>query len=279
MIGAYTSTLTKIQIGGAGERICQARHIRLRTSRAIPIQIDGEPSKLCASVIDIRHKNRALMLEHVKFNTDSPLLGYHATGLTKSFQVKCVLKSEYALNRYRPSLLEKHALFIGILCTAHYTEPLCKVKPTVSMLINNCASGFHTDHWTFLNGDEFYRVAAAEDADECLLDIVSAQDDIVYILDEQAHAQSSAIPPSIVINSSSASSLSSKQMINASKSAINFFASAECGFKSNASAANSNPSPSSSSSSLQLSVNRSMTHLNAAFASSSSSSSSSLFHS
>ena len=36
------------------------------TSTYIPIQIDGEPAKLSPSVIEIRHKNQAIMLEHVK---------------------------------------------------------------------------------------------------------------------------------------------------------------------------------------------------------------------
>ena len=58
----------KIQIGGAGERICQTRHIKLTTTCVIPIQIDGEPLKLNPSVIEIKHKNQALMLERVKKN-------------------------------------------------------------------------------------------------------------------------------------------------------------------------------------------------------------------
>jgi hypothetical protein len=56
----------KINIGGSGERICQARHIRLVTTRWIPVQIDGEPVRLSPSIIEIKHKNQALMLERVK---------------------------------------------------------------------------------------------------------------------------------------------------------------------------------------------------------------------
>ena len=58
---------TKILIGGAGERICQAKYIKLTTSTYIPIQIDGEPAKLTPSIIEIKHKNQAIMLEHVKY--------------------------------------------------------------------------------------------------------------------------------------------------------------------------------------------------------------------
>ena len=67
VIGCFTSTLAKFQLGGNGERICQAQYIKLTTSTCIPIQIDGEPAKLSPSIIEITHKNQALMLEHVKY--------------------------------------------------------------------------------------------------------------------------------------------------------------------------------------------------------------------
>lgn len=67
VIGCWTSSLPKFQIGGTGERICQAKNIKLTTYTNIPIQIDGEPSKLVPSMIEIHHKNQALMLEHVKY--------------------------------------------------------------------------------------------------------------------------------------------------------------------------------------------------------------------
>jgi diacylglycerol kinase (ATP) len=67
VIGCYTSTFVKLHVGGAGERICQAKHIKLTTSTYIPIQIDGEPAKLSPSIIEIKHKNQAYMLEHVKY--------------------------------------------------------------------------------------------------------------------------------------------------------------------------------------------------------------------
>lgn len=56
----------KLQIGGYGERLCQANRIKLITSSCIPIQIDGEPTKLGPSIIEIFHKNQATMLEHKK---------------------------------------------------------------------------------------------------------------------------------------------------------------------------------------------------------------------
>lgn len=58
---------------------------------------------------------------------------------------------------------------------------MSKVRNTITLLLKNCANGFYTSKWTFLNGEEFYRVS--DDSDECLLDLVSS-DEIIYILDE-----------------------------------------------------------------------------------------------
>lgn len=67
VIGCFTSTLAKFHLGGTGERICQASHIKLTTTTQIPIQIDGEPAKLGPSIIEIKFKNQSIMLEHVKY--------------------------------------------------------------------------------------------------------------------------------------------------------------------------------------------------------------------
>jgi diacylglycerol kinase (ATP) len=66
VVGCFPSTLAKLQIGGAGERICQGKYIKIITTCTIPIQVDGEPQRLAPSIIEIKHKNQALMLERVK---------------------------------------------------------------------------------------------------------------------------------------------------------------------------------------------------------------------
>jgi diacylglycerol kinase (ATP) len=71
VVGIYTSTLTRLQMGGAGERICQARRVTLTTRTCIPMQVDGEPYRLCPSRIHIEHKNKALMLQHLKYKYTS----------------------------------------------------------------------------------------------------------------------------------------------------------------------------------------------------------------
>ncbi|CAF0912758.1 unnamed protein product [Brachionus calyciflorus] len=180
VIGCFTATLAKFQLGGNGERICQAQHIKLTTSTCIPIQIDGEPAKLCPSVIEITHKNQALMLEHVKYNTDSPVFGYQPS-IHKNFEVRCVLMEDFENFRGDNEILQKKAIYLGTIRTSNLTDSLSKVRNTISFLLTNCANGFYTSKWTFLSGEEFYRIS--DDSDECLLDLVST-DEIIYILDE-----------------------------------------------------------------------------------------------
>lgn len=40
-------------MGGKGERIAQCSHARITTSKAIPMQVDGEPCLLAPSTIEI----------------------------------------------------------------------------------------------------------------------------------------------------------------------------------------------------------------------------------
>ena len=47
------------QVGGHGERIAQCSTVRLRTLKTIPIQIDGEPSRLPPASISIALHSRA----------------------------------------------------------------------------------------------------------------------------------------------------------------------------------------------------------------------------
>jgi hypothetical protein len=105
---------------------------------------------------------------------------------------------------------------------------LCKMRPTVDMLIRNCSSGFHTDRWCFVSATSndyehhFGRLTdhhMSTDTDCCLLDIAvhttahevnsssADEDDTVFILDENQVATfrnsctsvKSASPPAIVV--------------------------------------------------------------------------------
>lgn len=62
-----------LQVGGHGERLTQCREVLLITSKAIPVQVDGEPCRLAASRIRIALRNQATMVQKAKRRSAAPL--------------------------------------------------------------------------------------------------------------------------------------------------------------------------------------------------------------
>jgi len=50
-----------LQLGGTGESVCQARKVEIETSRAVPMQVDGEPLMINPSTITIQFFNQAML--------------------------------------------------------------------------------------------------------------------------------------------------------------------------------------------------------------------------
>ncbi|KAK2489238.1 hypothetical protein MC885_012112 [Smutsia gigantea] len=73
VIGFTMTSLAALQVGGHGERLTQCREVVLTTSKAIPVQVDGEPCKLAASCIRIALRNQATMVQKAKRRTAAPL--------------------------------------------------------------------------------------------------------------------------------------------------------------------------------------------------------------
>lgn len=65
-------------MGGHGERLTQCREVLLSTSKAIPVQVDGEPCKLAASRIRIALRNQATMVQKAKRRSATPLHSEYA---------------------------------------------------------------------------------------------------------------------------------------------------------------------------------------------------------
>ena len=58
--------LALLNLGGTGEAICQARSVVIETSRAVPIQVDGEPLLVNPFRLKIEYFNSACMLTKKK---------------------------------------------------------------------------------------------------------------------------------------------------------------------------------------------------------------------
>lgn len=74
LLSLWTLSQAALQVGGHGERLCQCRQVVLTTSKAIPMQVDGEPCKLAASCIYISLRNQANMVQKTKRRNSMPLL-------------------------------------------------------------------------------------------------------------------------------------------------------------------------------------------------------------
>ncbi len=66
VVGFTATSLAALQVGGHGERLAQCSNVILITSKEIPIQIDGEPSRLKPSTITICLRNQANFIMKTK---------------------------------------------------------------------------------------------------------------------------------------------------------------------------------------------------------------------
>ena len=54
--------LALLNLGGTGESVCQARSVEIETSRAVPIQVDGEPLLMNPFKLRLEYFNSVAML-------------------------------------------------------------------------------------------------------------------------------------------------------------------------------------------------------------------------
>eukprot|EP00117_Sycon_ciliatum_P047441 scpid25422/ scgid33884/ Diacylglycerol kinase iota; Diglyceride kinase iota len=72
VIGLNSMTMAALHLGRPGVRIAQAREVTIITSRALPVQVDGEPCRLAPSTLQIKFHNQANMLARVKASGNDP---------------------------------------------------------------------------------------------------------------------------------------------------------------------------------------------------------------
>ena len=64
--------LALLNIGGTGESVCQAKKVEIETSRAVPMQVDGEPLLVNPFKMNIEFFNSANMLTKKKTSCKKP---------------------------------------------------------------------------------------------------------------------------------------------------------------------------------------------------------------
>ncbi|XP_036076622.1 diacylglycerol kinase zeta isoform X1 [Rousettus aegyptiacus] len=193
VIGFTMTSLAALQVGGHGERLTQCREVVLTTSKAIPVQVDGEPCKLAASRIRIALRNQATMVQKAKRRSAAPLHSdQQPVPEQLRIQVSRVSMHDYEALHYDKEQLKEASVPLGTvvvpgdsdleLCRAHIErlqqdpEGAGAKSPTCQKL---------SPKWCFLDAttaSRFYRIDRAQEHLNYVTEI--AQDEI-YILDPE----------------------------------------------------------------------------------------------
>ncbi|XP_053781307.1 diacylglycerol kinase zeta isoform X1 [Desmodus rotundus] len=193
VIGFTMTSLAALQVGGHGERLTQCREVVLTTSKAIPVQVDGEPCKLAASRIRIALRNQATMVQKAKRRSTTTLHSdQQPVPEQLRVQVSRVSMHDYEALHYDKEQLKEASVPLGTvvvpgdsdleLCRAHIErlqqepEGAGAQSPTCQKL---------SPKWCFLDAttaSRFYRIDRAQEHLNYVTEI--AQDEI-YILDPE----------------------------------------------------------------------------------------------
>ncbi|XP_073869893.1 diacylglycerol kinase zeta isoform X1 [Macaca fascicularis] len=193
VIGFTMTSLAALQVGGHGERLTQCREVVLTTSKAIPVQVDGEPCKLAASRIRIALRNQATMVQKAKRRSATPLHSdQQPVPEQLRIQVSRVSMHDYEALHYDKEQLKEASVPLGTvvvpgdsdleLCRAHI-ERLQQEPDGAGAKSPTCQK--LSPKWCFLDAttaSRFYRIDRAQEHLNYVTEI--AQDEI-YILDPE----------------------------------------------------------------------------------------------
>ncbi|XP_043337044.1 diacylglycerol kinase zeta isoform X5 [Cervus canadensis] len=193
VIGFTMTSLAALQVGGHGERLTQCREVLLTTSKAIPVQVDGEPCKLAASRIRIALRNQATMVQKAKRRSAAPLHSdQQPVPEQLRVQVSRVSMHDYEALHYDKEQLKEASVPLGTvvvpgdsdleLCRAHI-ERLRQEPEGAGAKSPMCQK--LSPKWCFLDAttaSRFYRIDRAQEHLNYVTEI--AQDEI-YILDPE----------------------------------------------------------------------------------------------
>eukprot|EP00076_Gallus_gallus_P021479 XP_015142535.1 diacylglycerol kinase zeta isoform X3 [Gallus gallus] len=208
VIGFTMTSLAALQVGGHGERLCQCRQVVLTTSKAIPMQVDGEPCKLAASCIHISLRNQANMVQKTKRRNSMPLLNDQQPVPERlRIRVSRISMRDYEALHYDKEKLKEASVPLGIIVVPGDSDlELCRTQierlqedfsPQPSALQRllfqegdgakpkTLSSQKLSPKWCFLDSttaDRFYRIDRAQ---EHLNYVTEISQDELYVLDPE----------------------------------------------------------------------------------------------
>ncbi|XP_077674731.1 diacylglycerol kinase zeta isoform X3 [Eretmochelys imbricata] len=208
VIGFTMTSLAALQVGGHGERLHQCREVMLTTSKAIPMQVDGEPCKLAASCIHISLRNQANMVQKTKRRNSMPLLNdQQPVPEQLRIQVNRISMHDYEALHYDKEKLKEASVPLGIIvvpgdsdlevCRTHIERLQKDFLPCPSSLqclllqeedgakLKTLSSQKLSPKWCFLDSttaDRFYRIDRAQ---EHLNYVTEISQDELFVLDPE----------------------------------------------------------------------------------------------
>lgn len=214
VIGFTAASLAGLQIGAhGGMRLTQCQSVRLRTTKIIPMQVDGEPCRLLPSIIHIHLRNQANMIQKSKrsTNTISPLndqLSQHSVVEQLHLKVHWLQLTAYESFHYSRNDLHDASSLLGII-VVDSDSLLEHVRMQIERLRQdalatgqvNCPSCY----WCFVDSitaDHFFQMNQTQEQFYYIMDIAS---DVVYILDLEGCSQNGQSSSSSSISSATAS--------------------------------------------------------------------------
>ncbi|XP_048771764.1 diacylglycerol kinase zeta-like isoform X5 [Ostrea edulis] len=197
VIGFTYSSLATLYMGGHGERLIQCREIKLKTLKAIPMQVDGEPCRLRPSTIIIRARNQANMIAKPKRRGSVPIandLALLKTDLSPPsmperlrIQVSRISMADYEQLNYDKDRLRGASIPLGLIVVDNNAD-LDQVRQIINKVQQgnnetNTTSQPLSSKWCFLDSttaERFFRIDRAQEQLHYITDI-SSED--LYILD------------------------------------------------------------------------------------------------
>uniref|UniRef100_A0A663LUZ8 Diacylglycerol kinase n=1 Tax=Athene cunicularia TaxID=194338 RepID=A0A663LUZ8_ATHCN len=185
VIGFTMTSLAALQVGGHGERLCQCRQVVLTTSKAIPMQVDGEPCKLAASCIHISLRNQANMVQKTKRRNSMPLLNDQQPVPERlRIRVSRISMRDYEALHYDKEKLKEASVPLGIIVVPGDSDlELCRTQIERLQEVSLCNDPVSLcPCLTATTADRFYRIDRAQ---EHLNYVTEISQDELYVLDPE----------------------------------------------------------------------------------------------
>ncbi|XP_019723667.1 diacylglycerol kinase zeta isoform X1 [Hippocampus comes] len=188
VIGFTMTSLATLQVGGHGERLNQCREVTLTTTKALPVQVDGEPCRLAPSIINISLRNQANMVQKTKRRASLPHLNDQQRIPERlRLRVSRISMSDYDALHYDKDKLRQASIPLGLIvvpgdsdletCREHiqrlqedisfvHSSLRCVGLQEEAVKTKNVSLQRLSPKWCFLDSttaDRFYRIDRAQE--------------------------------------------------------------------------------------------------------------------